>query len=118
VGQPLAKARRGSHSGAAKQEHGEARAEVMLRVGLPVVGLEAGELEHQSKGAFQKQVLAWWLCRHTTVRRRWVSEHLAMGDESRVTQAIRRIGSGAGPGVQRLKENLEKAYERGIPVEL
>ena len=27
---------------------------------------------------------------HTTARRRWVSERLGMGDESRVTQAIGR----------------------------
>jgi antitoxin (DNA-binding transcriptional repressor) of toxin-antitoxin stability system len=38
--------------------------------------------------------LAWWLCQHTTVRRRRVSERLRMGDELRVTHAIRRIKTG------------------------
>jgi hypothetical protein len=61
--------------------------------------------------------LAWWLCQHTTVRRRWVSERLRMGDESRLTHAIRRVKSGLGPEMQRLKEQLEKAFESGMPAD-
>jgi hypothetical protein len=40
-----------------------------------------------------------------------------MGDESRVTQAIRRVKSGLGPEMQRLKEQLEKAFESGMPAD-
>jgi hypothetical protein len=36
----------------------------------------------------QKQVLAWWLTRRATAHRRWVSEQLGMGDESRVIYEI------------------------------
>jgi hypothetical protein len=43
----------------------------------------------------------------TTVSRRWVSERLAMGDESRVSQAIRRMKDGREI-VRQLKERLEK----------
>jgi hypothetical protein len=57
--------------------------------------------------------LAWWLCQHTTVRRRWVSERLTMGDESRVTHAIRRIKTGLDAEMQKQKEQLNQAFETG-----
>ncbi len=63
------------------------------------------------KGAWEKEVLAWWLCQHTTARRRWVSERLGMGDESRVTQAIGRLKRNGRPELERLKKRLEQAYE-------
>jgi glutathione S-transferase len=75
------------------------------------------ELEARPKGAAEKQLLAWWLCQHTTVRRRWVSERLRMGDESRVTQAIRRVKRGLEPAMQHLKEQLDKAFESGRPTD-
>jgi hypothetical protein len=56
-------------------------------------------------------VLAWWLCQHTTARRRWVSERLGMGDESRVTQAIGRLKRKGRPELERLKRRLEQVYE-------
>jgi hypothetical protein len=55
--------------------------------------------------------LAWWLCQHTTARRRWVSERLGMGDESRVTQAIGRLKRKGPPELERLKRRLEQVYE-------
>ena len=55
--------------------------------------------------------MAWWLCQHTTARRRWVSERLGMGDESRVTQAIGRVKRAGQPGLARLKRRLEQVYE-------
>jgi hypothetical protein len=58
-----------------------------------------------------KEVLAWWLCQHTTARRRWVSERLGMGDESRVTRAIGRLKRKGQPKLERLKRRLEQVYE-------
>ena len=55
--------------------------------------------------------MAWWLCQHTTARRRWVSERLVMGDESRVTQAIGRVKRERQPELERLKRRLEQVYE-------
>src|ERR1035437_5793735 len=63
------------------------------------------------KGAWEKEVLAWWLCQHPTARRRWVSERLGMGDESRVTQAIGRLKRKGQPALERLKRRLEQVYE-------
>ena len=85
VEQPLRQGRSGSYSGEAKRAHGEAEAERLLARGLAALGLAEGQLAEARKGAWEKDVLAWWLCQHTTARRRWVSERLGMGDESRVT---------------------------------
>ncbi len=56
-------------------------------------------------------LLARWLCQHTTARRRWVSERLGMGDESRVTQAIGRVKRDGQPALARLKRRLQQVYE-------
>ncbi|MCX6923121.1 MAG: hypothetical protein NT154_07920 [Verrucomicrobia bacterium] len=48
---------------------------------------------------------------HTTARRRWVSERLGMGGESRVTQAIGRLKQKGPPELERLKRRLEQVYE-------
>ncbi len=104
--------RQATYSGGAKVEHGEGEAERLLRVGLTVLGMEGVDLQAAAKGMAEKQVLAWWLCGRTTVRRRWVSERLGMGDESRVTQAIRRVKKTAEPGLARLKRQIEERADR------
>ena len=73
--------------------------------------LAEGQLAEMRKGAWEKEVLAWWLCQHTTARRRWVSEQLGMGDESRVTQAIGRLKRKGQPELERLNRRLEQVYE-------
>ena len=50
-----------------------------------------GSLAERPKGLAEKQVLAWWLRRRTTMGRRWVSERLWMGEESRVSRAVRLV---------------------------
>jgi hypothetical protein len=46
-------------NGGAKREHGEAEAERLLAVGLPLAGLEEGALAEGRKGAPEKQAPAW-----------------------------------------------------------
>ena len=41
--------------------------------------------------------------------RRWVSERLRMGDESRVTQAIRRVKADGDLELRALRQRLERA---------
>jgi hypothetical protein len=108
---PLRQARRGSYSGEAKRAHGEAEAERLLARRLAALGLAEGQLAEARKGAWEKEVLAWWLCQHITARRRWVSERLGMGDESWVTQAIGRLKRKGQPELERLKRRLEQVYE-------
>ena len=88
-----------------------ARAERLLARRLTALGLAEERLAKTTKGAWEKELLAWWLCQHTTARRRWVSERLGMGDESRVTQAIGRLKRKGQPELERLKRQLEQVYE-------
>jgi putative transposase len=111
VQQTLAKGRWGTYSGQAKREHGEAEAERLLAKGMEVLGLGWEALEGGAKGMAAKQVLAWWISERTTVSRRWASERLSMGDESRVTQAIRRVKAGGDRELGALRARLERAEE-------
>jgi hypothetical protein len=83
-----------------------------------VLKLEESRLAQPPKGGLEKQLLAWWLCRHTTARRRWVSVRLGMGDESRVTHAIGWVKQEVEPEVKKLKKRLEEAYESKAPTEI
>jgi len=114
----LRQGRRRSYSGEPRREHAEAGAERLLAQGLAVFRPEESRLAGQPKGGLEKQVLAWWLCRHTTACRRWVGDRFGTGDESRVTQAIRRVKREAQPGMQELKRRLEKACETNGAAEL
>ncbi len=107
----LSKGRASSFSGEAKRQHGEAEAERLLALGLTALQLQPGELAGQAKATPEKQALAWWLCQHTTVTRRWVSQRVAMGDESRVTQAIRCLKNDRVGEWRRLKERLALCHE-------
>jgi hypothetical protein len=60
------------------------------------------------KGAVEKEVLAWWLRKKTVVRRKWISEHLGMGDLSRVTDAVRKVDSGKESEIRWWKMQLER----------
>ncbi len=80
--------RRESHSGPAKAAHDEAAAEAALAQGLRRLGVEGGQLARMARSAPEKMVLAWWLRQRSTVSLRWLSEGLAMGHYTRVSQAI------------------------------
>ena len=57
----------------------------------------------------EKQVLAWWLRQCTTVRRRWVSEYLGVGEESAVTRAVGLVQDGEDAELEKLRKRLEWA---------
>ena len=70
--------------------------------------LSSRELEEMPKSAPEKQVLAWWLRQRTTVSLTWVSEHLAMGHFTRVSQAIGHVKRRPGPKHERIKRLLNQ----------
>jgi hypothetical protein len=111
VKQTLEKGRWGTYSGAAKREHGEAEAERLLARGMEELSVGWAALDRGAKGMAVKQALAWWISERTTVSRRWVSERLSMGDESRVTQAIRRMKAGDDGELRGLRTRLERAED-------
>jgi len=83
--------RRESQSGPAKAVHNEAAAQTLLLEGLKQLGMAASQLEELPKSAPEKAVLAWWLRQCTTVSLQWLSEHLAMGHFTRVSQAVSQV---------------------------
>ena len=60
------------------------------------------------KSAPEKVVLAWRPRQRTTVPLRWVSEHLAMGHSTRVSQAIGQVKRRPGPKQERIKRLLDQ----------
>jgi hypothetical protein len=107
----IAKGRAGSYMGPAKREHGQAEAKRLLEWGLGALGLEAGRLAQKPKAMAEKQVLAWWLRQRTTASRRWLSEQLAMGEESSVSKATGRVKQGGDAELNRLKKHLFRALK-------
>ena len=57
----------------------------------------------------EKRVLAWWLRQRTMVSLRWLSEHLAMGHFTRVSQAISQVNHCPEPEHERIKHRLLQA---------
>ena len=97
---------RESHRGEAKAAHGEAAAERDLKRALRRLGLSGGRWKELPKSAPEKMVLAWWLRRRTTVSLRWLSERLAMGHFTRVSQAVGRVKRRPGRKLEELKRKL------------
>ena len=89
-------------------EHGQGQARRLLGAGLLALGMKGHDLQQEAKGMAEKEILAWWLCRRTTVSRRWVSEQLDMGHESRVSLAIRRVQAAADPHLAKLRGQIEQ----------
>ena len=108
MGKNLEGRARESYLGDELRDHDEGQALKMLNRGLKVLGIKESDLQGKAKGALEKQVLAWWLRKKTVVGRRWISEKLGMGDLSRVTNAVRKVGFGKERGIRRWKTQLEK----------
>jgi hypothetical protein len=99
--------RRQSFAGGAAIAHDESGAEKLLKAALSQLDLQPRSLKTMAKGADEKQVLAWLLRTRTAVSRRWVSERLGMGDESRVTQAVVAVRRARRGRLRKLKERIQ-----------
>jgi putative transposase len=99
---------KGTYFGDERRAHDEVQAEGLLQEGLKALGLGKLDLQTGSKGMPEKQVLAWWLRKNTTVSRKWISEHLKMGDVSRVTGAIKLVNLSGDDSVRKLRNRLEE----------
>lgn len=101
-----------SYFGGAKSAHDEQAAEALLELGLRRLGFSVSQIQMKAKGAPEKQVLAWWLRRRTTMSRQWISDRLRMGDESRVTKSVCAVGAAESGELQRLKGMLLENEDR------
>ena len=75
---------------------------------LPALGLGETRLSQMPKSAPEKMVLAWWLRRGTTVSLRWLSQRLAMGHFTRVSQATGLVQRRAHRTCERLNRRLTR----------
>ena len=92
IDETLKRAKRSSLYGEPMRQHDEEEAERLLLKGLKLLGLDEKSLQELPKGAREKAVLAWYLRANTTAGRTWIAQHLAMGDESRVTKLAKAVG--------------------------
>jgi REP element-mobilizing transposase RayT len=107
--QAMGKGLASSYGGEAKREHGEGEAARLLARGMRLLGVKKEELARGPKNMAQKQVLAWWLGKRTTVGRGWMSRRLWMGEESGVTRAVRRVNGNKDARLGRIKSQLLKS---------
>jgi putative transposase len=97
-----------SYGGEAKRAHGESEAARILAQGMEALQVKEKDLAGGPKNMAEKQVLAWWLRQRTTVGRRWLSQHLWMGEESGVTRAVRMVKGNEEARMERLRKQLLK----------
>jgi hypothetical protein len=112
LGKLVAGKRRESHAGGARRAHDETEARILLIKGLKALGLSKNEAVALPKGAAEKTTLAWWLRERTTVSLRWVSEELAMGHHTRVSQAVSRLRRKPGKKLKGMQQMLLEAARR------
>jgi hypothetical protein len=99
---------RSASASAPRLPHDQSRAEEMLSSGLAALGIRSEDLASLPKGQTEKLVLAWWLYGRTTVGRRWVAEQLAMGYETRVSQAVSLVESSRKVKINEMKRKLSR----------
>ena len=99
---------RSAYAGPAIREHGERAARAWA--GRALIALELGkpDLERTKKNDLRKQVVAWWLRKHTTMTNRWIAELLHMGHEVNVSHAARRVEEGWVPELESWRKRLCK----------
>ena len=78
-----------SHSGAERQEAGEARAQRLVREGLQTLGWTEKELSQRLKGDKGKVELARQLRAETTMTLDWIARRLQMGRWTYVSNLLR-----------------------------
>lgn len=72
------------------REHGQARAEELIKFGLRHFGLSENDLHSLAKGDRRKALVAALIHSETSVRLDWISERLAMGSRAGCCRLIRR----------------------------
>ena len=102
--------RKGSVRGEAARAHDVAEAERLAKAGLKSMGLpgKTEKLVGRGKWLEEKSMLASLIRKRTGVRNAWIAERLAMGSESNVTVALRRVRE--SKGLMRRLVRLEKDF--------
>ena len=91
-----------------RKDHGEGRAEEILKMGLPILGLNPNALLRSPKALKEKRVLAWFIKKNTSTSLRWLSEALHMGHISNVSSMIRNVERDEDHTFKNLKKKVSK----------
>lgn len=100
-----------SHSGPEIQLHNESQALKLLIQGLERLGISKSDLPPLAKGALEKQLLAWYIRRETTVSNQWLSEHLYSGHPANISRYLHYVSHSKDRNIKRLKAVLLKCED-------
>ncbi len=114
IGKKVARARRETYGGGAKRAHDDRNASIIIQAGLSALGLKSKELVILRKRDKRKQVLAWWLNRHTSAENEWISQQLHMGHRTAVSKASKAVADGIDPELNKLRQLLENTKNHGL----
>jgi REP element-mobilizing transposase RayT len=107
----LGEGERSSFSGPEIKEHGEKKAQRLIKCAFDVMGLTEEDLVELPKGAEQKCVAAWLAHTRTTAQHRWLSEKLKMGNPSNMTVHIKHIAHATDRSLLKLKRRVTAAVD-------
>ena len=104
---------RGSHTGSALQDHGEAAAEKIVQAGLALWVMPDGE---ELRGGWRKSdarkvAMAMMIKQHTDVSNFWIAERLGMGRDRSVSRLVKE------GKMNHESKNLCRALEKMLPRE-
>jgi hypothetical protein len=88
--------------------HDERDAELMVRQGMELLGLDEDQLRVLRKGADEKALLAWLVRRNSVVPNAWIAERLGMGRPDCLSRYPARIEKSQEPHLVALKEKLNQ----------
>lgn len=104
-------AKRTSHAGDEVREHNELQGKYLLSRSLKILDLRESDLWELPKGAIEKQILAWYIRRQTTVSNAWLSDALQCGHPSNIPGYIRRITTTRDKTTKRLVKKILKSED-------
>ena len=91
IGKKVSGARAEIYGGGAKHAHNERYADKTIQAGMLALGLKSAELAGLRKKDKRKQVVAWFLKRHTSAGSEWISRQLNMGHRTAVSKAAKAV---------------------------
>ncbi len=107
IGKKVSGARAETYGGGAKHAHDERYADKTIQAGMLTLGLKRAELAGLRKQDKRKQVVAWFLKRHTSAGSEWISRQLNMGHRTAVSKAAKAVDDGRDAELNIFRKKVE-----------
>ena len=108
IDQRMEQTQRASYSGEEVKRHDERAAELWLKAGLKILGLDVSVVLAGRKGSEEKCLLAWLIRRRTHVPNAWIADRLNMGRADCLSRYPRFIDETHEPRLVKLRDRLAK----------